>query len=121
MALRTVELVDIATTGDTPRMGALDVDPRPLGPEGAALLTGDDLRAALTGATASLKWAAKELESPCFLYGTRTLALPEWRRRAFCRPRASDRPAARPHPTAGAPAVGARSVLVAYNCGASQP
>jgi glutamate formiminotransferase len=59
------------------------------------------------------RWAADTLGLPCFLYGPER-SLPEIRRRAF-----SDLPPdlgpPTPHPTAGAVAVGARPVLVAYN------
>ena len=58
-------------------------------------------------------WAGAELSVPCFRYGP-DRTLPQVRRRAFddlapdCGPLV-------PHPTAGAIAVGARPVLVAYN------
>ena len=58
-------------------------------------------------------WAAAELGLPCFLYGPER-TLPEVRRAArdaFV----PDVGPAQPHPTAGAVAVGARPVLVAYN------
>jgi glutamate formiminotransferase len=121
VALRTVELVDIRHhRGAHPRLGALDVVPFvPLGPEGAALLPGDDLRAALTARDSFAEWAAKELELPCFLYGPER-SLPEVRRRAFVGLEPQTGPA-RPHPTAGACAVGARSVLVAYNLWLANP
>ena len=62
-------------------------------------------------------WAGTELGVPCFLYGPlpggiRTL--PEVRRQAFG-PLPPDTGPSSPHPTAGACAVGARDVLVAYN------
>ena len=50
---------------------------------------------------------------PCFLYGPER-SLPEVRRDAFG-VLAPDSGPARPHPTAGATAVGARTVLIAYN------
>ena len=58
-------------------------------------------------------WAGAELGLPCFLYGPER-SLPEVRRSAF-RSLAPDTGPERPHPTAGATAVGARPVLVAYN------
>jgi glutamate formiminotransferase len=53
------------------------------------------------------------LELPCFLYGTGR-SLPDVRRDAF-RTIAPDTGPDRPHRSAGACAVGARPVLVAYN------
>jgi glutamate formiminotransferase len=58
-------------------------------------------------------WAGTTLRLPCFLYGPER-SLPEVRRRAF-RSLAPDTGPSEPHPTAGASAVGARPVLVAYN------
>ena len=58
-------------------------------------------------------WAATELRVPCFLYGPER-SLPEIRKHAFATLRPDIGPAG-PHPTAGAIAVGARPVLVAYN------
>ncbi len=58
-------------------------------------------------------WFATAFGVPCFLYGPgRTL--PEVRRGAFTALAPDTGPAA-PHPTAGATAVGARDVLIAYN------
>ena len=56
---------------------------------------------------------------PCFLYGPER-TLPEVRRGAFTIAGARHRPAG-PHPTAGAIAVGARPVLVAYNLWLAEP
>ena len=63
--------------------------------------------------TASRPGPARELALPCFLYGPER-TLPEVRRQAFGR-LAPDTGPPRPHPSAGACAVGARPVLVAYN------
>lgn len=64
------------------------------------------------------RWAGSELGLPCFLYGPLTPGghriLPEVRRTAF-RSLPPDTGPARPHPTAGAVAVGSRHFLVAYN------
>jgi glutamate formiminotransferase / 5-formyltetrahydrofolate cyclo-ligase len=68
------------------------------------------------------RWAAAELGLPCFLYGPDSplgpgpggRSLPDLRRRAW-HDLAPDVGPDRPHPTAGAAAVGARGVLVAYN------
>lgn len=63
-------------------------------------------------------WAADELELPCFLYGPladgSSRTLPEVRRQAFTSLVPDTGPPG-PHVTAGASAVGARSVLIAYN------
>jgi glutamate formiminotransferase len=59
------------------------------------------------------RWAGADLRLPCFLYGPER-SLPEVRRSAF-RSLEPDTGPRTPHPTAGASAVGARSVLVAYN------
>ena len=58
-------------------------------------------------------WAGAELGLPCFLYGPER-TLPEVRREAFTSV-APDRGPATPHPTAGACAVGARGILMAFN------
>ena len=58
-------------------------------------------------------WAGSELGIPCFLYGPER-SLPDIRRHAFSTLSPDTGPAA-PHPTAGASAVGARRVLIAYN------
>ena len=58
-------------------------------------------------------WAGTELQLPCFLYGPER-SLPDVRRRAFISLEPDTGPPT-PHPTAGAAAVGARPVLVAYN------
>ena len=59
------------------------------------------------------RWAGDQLALPCFLYGPER-SLPEVRRTAF-RSLVPDTGPAEPHPTAGATAVGCRTVLVAYN------
>src|SRR5262249_33513698 len=58
-------------------------------------------------------WAGTELALPCFLYGPER-SLPDVRRAAFGT-LAPDTGPPVPHPTAGAAAIGARPVLVAYN------
>lgn len=112
LARKTVELVDItAHRGQHPRIGALDVVPFvPLraGAMPDAVRARDDFA----------RWAGAELALPCFLYGPladRTVrTLPEVRRGAF-RSMSPDHGPQRPHPSAGASAVGARTPLVAYN------
>ncbi|MGI8936994.1 MAG: glutamate formimidoyltransferase [Iamia sp.] len=59
------------------------------------------------------RWAADELALPSFAYGPER-TLPDVRRQAFDGLAPTAGPD-RPHPTAGAVAVGAREVLVAYN------
>ncbi len=100
-----------AHRGVHPRLGAVDVVPFvPLpGPAGAT--TGWD--AVLVARDSFSHWMGTSLGVPCFLYGPgRTL--PEIRRDAFSSLQPDAGPAA-PHPTAGACAVGARDVLIAYN------
>ncbi len=91
--------------GSHPRFGAADVVPFVSldGAAGEAVTLRDDFAG----------WAARELGLPCFLYGPER-SLPTVRREAF-RSLAPDTGPPVPHPTAGASAVGARPVLVAYN------
>jgi glutamate formiminotransferase len=106
-----VRLIDLTGhEGVHPRFGAVDVVPFvPLG-SGA-------LEPAIAARDRFAEWAGRSLGLPCFLYGplpTGARTLPEVRRQAFG-PLPPDRGPAEPHPTAGACAVGARRVLVAYN------
>lgn len=113
VATETVSLLDLRShTGVHPRIGVLDVVPFvPLGDS-----TLDD---AVAARDRFCVWAGADLDLPCFTYGPER-TLPEVRRQAFgdlaphCGP-------ARPHPTAGAAAVGARPVLVAYNVWLAEP
>jgi len=115
LARVAVERIDLsAHSGVHPRLGAVDVVPFvPLdgrGPGGLAKAGGVAHRWA--------ERAAAELGVPVFLYGAADpdgRSLPEVRRTAF-RERRPDLGPAEPHPTAGAMAVGARPVLVAFNC-----
>jgi glutamate formiminotransferase len=99
-------LIDVRThTGVHPRFGAADVVPF-VALDGAiddALALRDDFA----------RWAGPNLQLPCFLYGPER-SLPTVRREAF-RSIPPDTGPAAPHPTAGASAVGARGLLVAYN------
>jgi glutamate formiminotransferase len=92
--------------GAHPRLGVVDVVP---------FVALDDSRAdaAVAARDAFARWLADAHAVPCFLYGDER-TLPEVRRAAF-RSLAPDTGPAAPHPTAGATAVGQRSVLVAYN------
>ncbi len=106
----TVANLDLsAHIGAHPRIGVLDVVPwvdldAPAEPWTEASLAARDRFG---------RWAAAELGLPCFFYGPER-TLPELRRRAW-RDLGPDVGPDRPHPTAGACAVGARGVLVAYN------
>jgi len=92
--------------GVHPRFGVADVVPfTPLAGAGA-----DD---ALAARNRFAGWEGDELGVPCFLYGPER-PLPEVRREAF-RTLDPDTGPSTPHPTAGATAVGARPLLVAYN------
>jgi glutamate formiminotransferase len=115
VARRTVELVDIGAHGGVhPRIGALDVVPFvPLRLDGSPVTASGDLGPALAARRRFAQWAGRELSLPCFYYGPER-SLPELRRNAFVALEPDTGPA-RPHPSAGACAVGARFVLVAYN------
>lgn len=97
--------------GAHPRLGVLDVVP-------FVALAGTPPAAADAAREAFCEWAASELDLPCFRYGLlgdgAERTLPDIRRRAFAG-LAPDTGPPVPHPTAGAVAVGARDVLVAYN------
>lgn len=107
LAVEAVARIDLGRhAGAHPRLGAVDVVPFvPLG------------RATMADAVAArdrfARWAAEQLAVPCFVYGPER-SLPDVRRGAFGS-LAPDTGPALPHPTAGAVAVGARPVLVAYN------
>ncbi len=92
--------------GVHPRLGAADVIP-------FVPLAEHALADAVNARDRLARWLASELEVPCFLYGPER-TLPEIRQRAFSSLQPDWGPHD-PHPTAGASAVGARSVLVAYN------
>jgi len=111
----TIRLVDIRTqAGVHPRIGALDVVPFvPLDEGGSPPGPGATLDEAIAARDRFARWAADVLGLPCFFYGPER-TLPELRRRAFSGLDPDAGPA-RAHPSAGACAVGARPVLVAYN------
>lgn len=113
VAEAAVELLDLRRhDGVHPRIGVVDVVPF-VALEGS---TADD---AVAARDAFCTWAGRELSLPCFRYGPER-SLPDVRRGAFtdlapdCGPR-------EPHPSAGACAVGARPVLVAYNVWLATP
>jgi glutamate formiminotransferase / 5-formyltetrahydrofolate cyclo-ligase len=92
--------------GVHPRFGVVDVVP-------FVPLAGSTLADAVAARDRFLDWLAADLRVPGFAYGPER-TLPEVRRLAFAE-LPPDRGPARPHPSAGATAVGARSVLVAWN------
>jgi glutamate formiminotransferase len=103
--------------GAHPRRGVLDVVP--FVPYGSgADLSHPDLSAVLPLRDAFARWLSTALGVPTFLYGPRpdgsNRSLPQLRAGAF-RELAPDFGPGQPHRTAGATAVGARPVLVAYN------
>jgi glutamate formiminotransferase len=103
-AVRRLDLT--GHVGVHPRLGVADVVPFvPLDGAGP-----DD---ALAARNRFAGWEGGELHVPCFLYGPER-PLPEVRREAF-RTLDPDTGPPTPHPTAGATAVGARPLLVAYN------
>lgn len=92
--------------GVHPRIGVVDVVP-------FVPLAGSTMADAVRARDRFGAWAADDHGVPSFRYGTER-TLPEVRRRAFVDLLPDTGPEA-PHPTAGAIAVGAREVLVAYN------
>jgi glutamate formiminotransferase len=117
VAARAVELIDLAEhQGAHPRFGAIDVVP-------FVALEGSRDAEAVVARDGFATWLAREHGVPCFLYGLPDgpeRSLPEVRRRAF-HDLTPDRGPTSPHPTAGATAVGARTVLVAYNVWLATP
>jgi glutamate formiminotransferase / 5-formyltetrahydrofolate cyclo-ligase len=109
VARAAVTRLDLRThEGVHPRLGVVDVVP-------FIPLAGSTMADAVAARDRFLAWIAGELAVPGFAYGGpggRTL--PDVRRRAF-RDLAPDTGPPRPHATAGAVAVGARGVLVAWN------
>ncbi len=113
VARAAVERLDLRRhQGAHPRIGVVDVVP-------FVALDGSSAADAVAARDAFCAWAGEALTVPCFRYGPER-TLPDIRRGAFttlvpdCGP-------ADPHPTAGAMAVGARPVLVAYNVWLTKP
>lgn len=115
LAAAAVSGIDLRSHhGVHPRLGAVDVVPFvPLDATGAPVADNASLADALEARRGFATWAADELGVPCFFYGPER-TLPEVRRRAFV-DLTPDTGPSRPHPSAGACAVGARTALVAYN------
>lgn len=113
VAAVAIERIDLGRhEGVHPRIGAVDVVP-------FVPLAGSTLADAVLARDAFCRWAAAELRLPCFVYGPER-SLPELRRGAWTALRPDCGPDA-PHPRAGACAVGARRVLVAYNLWLTEP
>ena len=113
VARAAVDRLDLRShRGAHPRFGVVDVVP-------FVPLAGSTMADAEAARDAFLAWAADELALPGFAYGA-VRSLPEVRRRAF-RDLAPDAGPPSPHPTAGAVAVGARPVLVAWNLWLAEP
>jgi glutamate formiminotransferase len=118
LAGATVERLDLCShQGVHPRIGVLDVVPW-VAMTGWPLEPGP-LEGAVEARDGFAQWAGDVLEVPCFLYGTGR-SLPQIRREAW-NTLAPDTGPLFPHPTAGASAVGARTVLVAYNLWLAEP
>jgi glutamate formiminotransferase len=98
--------------GVHPRFGVVDVVP-------FVPLAGSTLVDAVAARDRFLDWMASDLGVPGFAYGPER-TLPVVRRLAFGG-LPPDRGPSRPHPTAGATAVGARPVLVAWNVWLADP
>jgi len=113
LATKAIELLDLRIhQGAHPRLGVVDVVP-------FVPLHETTMDEAIAARDAFAGWLTTEHGVPCFLYGPER-SLPEVRRRAF-RELAPDVGPTSPHPTAGAAAIGARSLLVAYNLWMATP
>ncbi len=108
-----VQRLDLRThSGVHPRIGVVDVVPFvPL--EGSTYDDAVDARDEMS------VWISNELHIPVFLYGPER-TLPEIRRSAFTS-LLPDLGPTEPHPTAGAVAVGARELMLAWNLWLSEP
>jgi glutamate formiminotransferase / 5-formyltetrahydrofolate cyclo-ligase len=115
VAAATLSKIDIrGHAGAHPRIGALDVVPFvDLVRKAGGGVADARMERAVAIRDSFARWAAQDLDLPCFLYGPER-SLPELRRRAWST-LAPDLGPASPHPSAGAVAMGARPVLVAYN------
>jgi glutamate formiminotransferase len=113
VARAAVELLDLTDhRGAHPRFGVVDVVP-------FVPLEGSSMDDAVEARDSFAAWIAAELSVPAFLYGPER-SLPEVRREAFGL-LSPDLGPDSPHPTAGAVAVGARPVLLAWNLWLTDP
>lgn len=121
VATTAIDSIDLGNhEGVHPRIGVLDVVPFvSLGLDDSHRVCDGPLEHAISARDAFMAWAAEALDLPCFSYGPER-SLPEVRRGAF-ETLAPDKGPSHPHPTAGACAVGARPLLVAYNLWVSGP
>jgi glutamate formiminotransferase len=133
LATAVVEHIDLRHhAGVHPRIGALDVvpfvaltgdptagDPTAGDPTGNGQVHDDRPIRSLEARDRFVHWAAEQLALPCFVYGPER-SLPQLRRAAWT-DLVPDGGPRTPHPSAGAAAVGARSVLVAYNLWLAEP
>jgi glutamate formiminotransferase / 5-formyltetrahydrofolate cyclo-ligase len=118
LAAETVAGVDLRDhAGVHPRIGALDVVPW-VALDGWPVADGP-LAVALEARDDFARWAGDTLGLPCFLYGAER-SLPEVRRTAWVSAWPDTGPK-QPHPTAGAAAVGARPLMIAYNVWLAHP
>ena len=107
LASAAVGAIDLRNhDGAHPRIGAIDVVP-------FVPLFDTTFDSAVRARNAFALWLAETHDIPCFFYGPER-SLPDVRKNGF-RTIAPDTGPAQPHPNAGACAVGARNVLVAYN------
>lgn len=113
LARAAVDALDLRShEGVHPRLGVVDVVP-------FVPLARATMADALAARDRFLAWLAATLGVPGFAYGPER-TLPEVRRLAF-RGLAPDAGPPVPHPSAGASAVGARPVLVAWNVWLAEP
>jgi glutamate formiminotransferase len=123
LASATVARLDLSGhIGVHPRLGVLDVVP--FIPYAPRRQPPTDLSSVIPLRDAFAQWLAGSEGVPSFLYGPlsggRTRTLPQVRMHAFA-DMSPDFGPVEPHPTAGATAVGARGVLVAYNLWVTSP
>lgn len=113
LTARAIESIDLRVhTGVHPRFGVVDVVP--FVPLGDATMAD-----AVAARDSFAAWLGATYDVPCFRYGPER-SLPDVRRGAFTTLEPDAGPAL-PHPTAGACAVGAREVLIAYNVWVAAP
>jgi glutamate formiminotransferase/glutamate formiminotransferase/formiminotetrahydrofolate cyclodeaminase len=118
VAARTVASLDIRQHGGAhPRLGTLDVVPW-VSLRCCPVANGP-IQDAIQVRDRFARWAGHTLCLPCFLYGPER-SLPDLRRQAWRRLGPDFGPVL-PHPAAGAAAVGARAILVAYNLWLAEP